>query len=276
MKAFLIDVAKCNGCHNCQISCKDEHCGTEWMPYAADQPMTGHFWCKVEEKVRGSVPVVRVSYTPLVCGHCDDAPCAAAAKDGAVYRHDDGLVVIDPAKAKGQRAIMDACPMGAIYWNEELNLPQKCTGCAHLLDDGWAEPRCVDACCTGALRFGEEEEFACELAKAETLSPELGTAPRVYYLNKPKRFVAATVVDVEADEVVEGARATLVRATDGETTAVCVADEFGDVWIDGVEPGAYRLWIQKEGYLDLPCDVDVVEKDYAVPELRFYREPTLP
>ena len=128
MKAFLIDVAKCNGCHNCQISCKDERCGTEWMPYAADQPMTGHFWCKVEEKVRGSVPVVRVSYTPLVCGHCDDAPCAAAAKDGAVYRHDDGLVVIDPAKAKGQRAIMDACPMGAIYWNEELNLPQKCTG----------------------------------------------------------------------------------------------------------------------------------------------------
>ena len=43
-----------------------------------------------------------------------------------------------------------------------------------------------------------------------------------------------------------------------------------------MEPGAYRLWIQKEGYLDLPCDVDVVEKDYAVPELRFYREPTLP
>ena len=67
MKAFLIDVAKCNGCHNCQISCKDEHCGTEWMPYAAAQPMTGHVWCKVEEKVRGSVPVVRVSYTPLVC-----------------------------------------------------------------------------------------------------------------------------------------------------------------------------------------------------------------
>ena len=172
MKAFLIDVAKCNGCHNCQISCKDEHCGTEWMPYAADQPMTGHFWCKVEEKVRGSVPVVRVSYTPLVCGHCDDAPCAAAAKDGAVYRHDDGLVVIDPAKAKGQRAIMDACPMGAIYWNEELNLPQKCTGCAHLLDDGWAEPRCVDACPTGALSFGEEG--ALDLKGAEPLGPLVG------------------------------------------------------------------------------------------------------
>ncbi len=54
------------------------------------------------------------------------------------------------------------------------------------------------------------------------LSPELGTAPRVYYLHKPKRFVAATVVDKEADEVVEGARATLRAPTDGATTAVCV------------------------------------------------------
>lgn len=189
MKAFLIDVAKCNGCHNCQISCKDEHCGTEWMPYAADQPMTGHFWCKVEEKVRGSVPVVRVSYTPLVCGHCDDAPCLAAAKDGAVYRRDDGLVVIDPAKAKGQRAIMDACPMGAVYWNEELDLPQKCTGCAHLLDDGWTEPRCVDSCPTGALSFGEEGEL--DLEGAEPLEALAGLGAHAWYKNLPKRFVAA-------------------------------------------------------------------------------------
>ena len=274
MKVFVFDLDKCNGCHNCQIACKDEHAGNDWSPYALPQPDTGQFWCKVDEEVCGKVPHVRVNYLPRLCNHCDEAPCRAASPE-AVRKRDDGLVLIDPAEA-GARELVDACPYGAIFWNEERGIAQKCTGCANLLDDGWAEPRCVDACCTGALRFGEEEEFACELAKAETLSPELGTAPRVYYLNKPKRFVAATVVDVEADEVVEGARATLVRATDGETTAVCVADEFGDVWIDGVEPGAYRLWIQKEGYLDLPCDVDVVEKDYAVPELRFYREPTLP
>lgn len=38
MKAFVIDVARCNGCMNCQIACKDEHCGTDWLPYAAEQP----------------------------------------------------------------------------------------------------------------------------------------------------------------------------------------------------------------------------------------------
>ena len=66
MKAFVIDVAKCNGCHNCQIVCKDEHCGNDWSPYAKPQPEYGHFWCKVEERVRGSVPLTRISYIPHI------------------------------------------------------------------------------------------------------------------------------------------------------------------------------------------------------------------
>ena len=126
---------------------------------------------------------------------------------------------------------------------------------------------------TGALRFGEEGDFAEELSCAEVLSPEWGTAPRVYYLHKPKRFIAATVVDKEADEVVEGATVTLQRAEDGATVATAATDEFGDVWLEGLEPGRYRMWVQKEGYLDLPCTFDLTEKDQAVPEMRFYRKP---
>ena len=256
MKAFLIDVAKCNGCHNCQISCKDEHCGTEWMPYAADQPMTGHFWCKVDERVRGSVPVVRVSYTPLVCGHCDDAPCLAAAKDGAVYRRDDGLVVIDPAKAKGQRAIMDACPMGAVYWNEELNLPQKCTGCAHLVDEGEV-PHCVDVCPHDALRFGDEEDFADEIAASEALVPERTDTdrPRVHYLNLPKRFVAGCLVDFDSREVVVGAEAVLADES-GAEVARMATDDFGDFLFDQVEPAAYTVRVAGR-----ELAADVREKD---------------
>ncbi len=105
------------------------------------------------------------------------------------------------------------------------------------------------------------------------LSPEWGTAPRVYYLHKPKRFIAATVVDKEADEVVEGATVTLQRAEDDATVATARTDEFGDVWLEGLEPGRYRMWVQKEGYLDLPYAFDLTEKDQAVPEMRFYRKP---
>jgi Fe-S-cluster-containing dehydrogenase component len=43
MKVFDINVAWCNGCHNCQIACKDEHCGNDWTPYTKPQPETGQF-----------------------------------------------------------------------------------------------------------------------------------------------------------------------------------------------------------------------------------------
>ena len=48
-KVFVIDVAKCSGCYNCQLACKDEHCENDWRPYAAPQPPTGQFWCKVTD-----------------------------------------------------------------------------------------------------------------------------------------------------------------------------------------------------------------------------------
>ena len=105
-----------------------------------------------------------------------------AAPD-AVYRRPDGLVVIDPEKAKGNKALLDSCPYGAIYWNEELSLPQKCTGCAHLLDRGWSEPRCVDACPTGALQFKEESEL--DLTGTVPLLPGAPGTPRVFYKNIP-------------------------------------------------------------------------------------------
>ena len=43
-KVFVIDINKCNGCHNCQIVCKDEHVGNDWTPIAKPQPDIGQFW----------------------------------------------------------------------------------------------------------------------------------------------------------------------------------------------------------------------------------------
>jgi len=192
LKAFLIDIAICNGCYNCQIACKDEHCSNDWRPYAAPQPETGQFWLRLNEHIRGTVPKVKMHYVPVLCQHCDDAPCMEAASD-AVYKRDDGLVVIDPEKAAGNRALVDSCPYGAIFFNEGLALPQKCTGCAHLLDRGWKEPRCVDACPTGALQFKEEDEL--DLTGAEPLLPGAPGKPRVYYKHIPMTFIGGTLYD---------------------------------------------------------------------------------
>ncbi len=266
MKVFVFDAAKCNGCYGCQLACKDEHAGNDWSPIAAPQPDTGHFWCKMVEKTHGQTPKVRIEYTPHFCNHCDNAPCIEAAPE-AVYRREDGLIIIDPEAAKGNRALVDSCPYGAIYWNDELELPQKCTGCAHLVDEGML-PHCVDVCTTGALRFGEEEEFAREIAEAEVMGdPKLG--PRVYYLNRPKLFISGEVWDPVPNDIIENATVTLTSSTGAVMSTQ--TDFLGDFWFRRLEPGRYTLDIKAEGYKPVTQTVELEDSlnvgDYPLEKL---------
>jgi len=244
MKTFLFDLTKCVGCYACQIGCKDEHCEQAWMPYAEAQPETGQFWMRVDEKERGHRPHVKVTYIPVPCQHCADAPCKKAAKDDAVYTREDGLVIIDPVKAKGQKAIKDACPYGAVYWNDALDIPQKCTGCAHLIDEGdtITVPRCYDNCVHGAIQWGEEDEL--DLEGAERLHPEYGTSPQVWYKGLPKKFIAGRVYDPAEKEVVEGATVT---ATNGTETFTAETNWIGDFWLRGLPNDDFTVTIEAAG-----------------------------
>jgi tetrathionate reductase subunit B len=247
VKVFVIDVGICNGCYCCQIACKDEHVANDWTPYAKPQPDTGQFWLKLNEYVRGTIPKVKMHYVPVLCMHCDNAPCIDACPvKGAIYKRADGLVVIDPIKCTGCRNCVASCPYGVIYFNSDLNIAQKCTGCAHLLDRGWKEPRCVDACPTQALKFAEESELTEFICKSEVKKPELDNKPRVYYLNIPKKFVAGTVYDPTSKEVLIGTRCVL---TDAETkdNYITYTDGFGDFWFEGIKIGNYVLNIESNG-----------------------------
>lgn len=263
-KAWAIDLASCVGCYACQIACKDEHVGNDWSPYARPQPETGQFWMKVHETERGVLPVVSVSYFPKPCMHCKDAPCVEASRDGAVYRRPDGIVVIDPVKAKGQKQIVDSCPYGAIYWNDQFELPQKCTLCAHLLDKGWKEPRCVEACPTQALKFGEEEDLKEMISKGEVLHPEYNTNPIVHYLDMPKRYITGSVFDPKDDECMVGVRVTLVDCETKDRVET-KTDGFGDFWLKGLKvEHKYSIKLEKEGYLSKEIEEITTKKDVNI------------
>ncbi len=263
--AMVIDVALCQGCNNCFLACKDEFFENDFPPYSAAQPRHGHRWMNVLHKERGKYPKVAVSYLTSPCMQCDNAPCIAKASDGAVYKRDDGVVIIDPKKARGQKGIMDSCPYNAIYWNEEKQIPQKCTMCVHLLEEGWKEPRCVQACPTGAFKMleiqDEEMERMVESEDLSTFHPEYKTRPRVYYKNLgrfTKCFIAGGLAFKDTDECAEDAEIVLIDG-DGQTINKTKADNYGDFKFDGLleDCGPYRLEITYPGYKNISLKTEL-------------------
>jgi Fe-S-cluster-containing dehydrogenase component len=269
---MIIDVGKCESCNNCFLACKDEHTGNEWPGYAASQEQKGPAWIRVEVKERGQYPLIDVAYLPTPCMHCSDAPCMKAAKNGAISRRADGIVLVDPEKAKGQRAVVNACPYGAMIWNEDLQIPQKCTLCSHLLDEGWEKSRCVQSCPTGALSMRHLEQHDMEvLAGAEglqTYEPWRKTAPTVYYKNLyrfTRCFIAGSVsVQIDGrEECAEGAAVTLLKG--GARVAETVTDAFGDFKIDDLEEGSgsctvevtFKRYVPQRVEVDLATSVNV-------------------
>jgi Fe-S-cluster-containing dehydrogenase component len=264
---LAVDVEKCENCKNCFLSCKDEYVGNDWPGYSAPMPDHGPGWITIHGKERGQYPFIDVAYLPTPCMHCDNAPCIKAAQDGAIYKRPDGIVIIDPVKSKGQKNVIKACPYGAIQWNEERELPQKCTFCAHLLDDGWEKTRCAQSCPTGALSMRRVEDAEMkkiiETEKLEVHHPEHKTSPRIYYKNLyrfTRCFIGGSVaVRINGrDECAEGARMTLFNAAN-EKIRECSADNYGDFRFDYLEEnsGKYTLRIAYTGYDTKAIEVDL-------------------
>ncbi len=252
MKTILVDPSLCIQCCDCQIACKDEHCDNDWSPLAAPQE-EGQFWIQVRERQVASGSRMRQERVPVMCQQCKDAPCIAAAQAAghpeAVYRRDDGIVIFDTEKARGCHEVMDACPYGVVYWNDVLDLPQKCTMCAHLLDAGWERPRCVAACPRDALRFVDTSELEPQnmYAPLEHLHSEYGTNPTVAYVNIPKPFVAGEVYSPVKNRCLDDVTVMLTNEATLQRWET-KTDYFGEFKVEGISDGYYTLELEKEGY----------------------------
>ena len=272
---MVIEADRCVGCDGCFIACKDEYVGNDYPPYSAAAPDTqygyypgatqvddgvvtakawvkpGQNWMDRQEIVRGTFPNLKVTTLPIPCMHCDNAPCMAASKNGAIYKDSNGIVLIDPVLSVGQTQIPDSCPYGVIFWNDRLNIPQKCTFCAHLVGSG-RNPKCVDQCHMKVIHFGDLDDPNSEVSKllasskAEVLHPEYGAKPKVYYVGIPKTFIKGKVVN-SSSAYLPGATVTLTNASGG-TVGTTTVDNYGDFEFDGLTTGSYTLSISLSKY----------------------------
>ena len=261
---MLIDINKCNGCYNCFLACKDEYTDNDYLPYSVSQPTEGKPFMKVTEKEIGKHPKIKVDYVVQPCLQCQDAQCVKMATDGEVYRRPDGIVIIDPEKAKGRREITTYCPHRVISWNDAQNVAQKCTFCVHLLENGAKEPRCVEGCPSGAMLFGDLDDPNSEISKniaaapTEELNPVYNLKPNVFYRNLPGRLIAGEVVLEDKQECAKDVKVTLKG--DGAEKAT-TTDFLGDFEFKNLEADkAYKLTIEYDGYksqsIDIKTDTD--------------------
>ena len=223
---IAVNAARCMACYACFMACKDEHCGWE-SDISKAQPELGQYWVNIVDYERGDSPRrIKTASYPLMCGSFNNDAFEKAIAEGTMVRRPDGIVYIDPVKSKGHKELLDASPIGGIFWNETEQIPQKCTMCAEILDDpdypGF-EPRCVEACPNQALTFGDLADPDSNISKViahSRVTPLPGTEgldTNVIFLNVPETFLAGTVAyPKELEEVCIGAKVVIECVETGE------------------------------------------------------------
>jgi len=192
---MVMDLRVCVGCQACMVACSTEN----HTPFWNDK-----FRTKVEDITKGAYPDVQRIFLPRLCMHCENTPCLNACPTGATYMTEEGIVKVNYDRCIGCFACMIACPYDARYayekedvehaetlYGEDSSHPlphvDKCTFCDHRLAEGRL-PACVETCPTGARIFGDLDDPESEVyhlsvsGVAKPLRPELGTAPKVFYI----------------------------------------------------------------------------------------------
>jgi len=172
--AMTVDLQRCIGCSACAVACKAEN-----------EVPDGVARLVVRKVQTDAYPASRIKPLPVMCSHCEAAPCIPVCPTGALARRPDGIVDLNKSKCIACGACMPACPFDALFFNPVTKTADKCSFCAHRVDDGLL-PACVPVCPTDAIGFLDTDDARdrAELARkgaAATRHPDRGAEPQVFY-----------------------------------------------------------------------------------------------
>ena len=219
---MVVDLDRCIGCGACTSACYAEN---NIGIVGEDRVIEGRemTWLSIERYQNPDQPE-KVTFLPMLCQHCDNAPCESVCPVYAPHHSKEGLNNQIYNRCIGTRYCVQNCPYKVRrfnwftwQWPEPLNLQlnpdvtvrskgvmEKCSFCiqrikvAHtnaknekrMIRDGEVMPACVQTCPTDALAFGslmDKESRVRRLVddpRAYQAMGYLNTKPAVIYLKK--------------------------------------------------------------------------------------------
>ena len=195
-----VDLDRCSGCGACVTACKAENN----LPTVGEKEMSRGremTWIRVERYWEGEYPDVKLRFIPMMCQHCDTAPCETVCPVSATYHNQDGLNTQVYNRCIGTRSCAVYCPYEVRYFNyydhhwdspleQQLNpdvtvrekgVMEKCTFCIQRIrqakdhakddgrrrvEDGEVQPACAQTCPTEALVFGNRLDPDSEVSQS--------------------------------------------------------------------------------------------------------------
>lgn len=153
--AFVVDVDRCIGCKGCMVACKNEN----------DVALGANRNIVYDVGPMGTFPDLEMYFLPVMCQQCQDPACVKVCPTNACHKNpDDGVIYIDQDKCIACKRCQKACPYGAITFNKERRVMDKCNICLAARQEG-DTPACVRNCSGVALHYGDLEDPESEVSK---------------------------------------------------------------------------------------------------------------